>query len=102
MLATDVSEEHVQIPKEAWTDLSNELLRICKPRSSRSRKPAIYGAAAIQEVKQLRPLKTSIEVSLPSAFVHLNVTCPGNVVHLRGHTSWQKQETICFRRVAGF
>ena len=59
----------MQIPKEHWEDLRQELLRICKPsRSSRSRKPAIYGAAAIQEVKRLRPLKTSIEVRLAPAF----------------------------------
>ena len=51
----------LQIPAEKWDGIKAELLRMCS-QTSRSSKPAIYGAAAAEEVKRLRPLKASLEV----------------------------------------
>ena len=51
----------LQIPAGKWDGIKAELLRMCS-QTSRSSKPAIYGAAAAEEVKRLRPLKASLEV----------------------------------------
>lgn len=53
----------MQIPEEKWVSIRRQLLKACS-QSNRSSKPAIYGAAATEEVKKLKPLKRSIEVSL--------------------------------------
>lgn len=51
----------MQIPEGKWSGIRAELLKTCA-KSNRSSKPAIYGAAAAEEVKKLRPMKQSIEV----------------------------------------
>ena len=51
----------LQIPEDRWRAIKTQLIKTCT-QSSRSSKPAIYGAAATEEVKKLRPLKRSIEV----------------------------------------
>ena len=54
----------VQISEDAFSQIKNELTKACSQQNSRSSKPAIYGAAAPEEIKKLQPLRQSLEVSL--------------------------------------
>ena len=53
----------VQIQASEFEEIETRLLRACMSSSSQSSLPAIYGQAASEETKRLRPLGRVVEVS---------------------------------------